>query len=404
MAGREHDHYRRNAQNGIAMLIPLRYNIRYLVARWKVTAITAGTFALVVATFIIVMSLAQGIDRALTTTGNPLNVIVMRAGVQADSQSEITMDQFEVARNMAGVARDSNGEPLASPEILTLVNKPRNNGKTANLQVRGVHPNAFTLRPAVHIVEGRMLRPGLREAMIARSASNRFKGFRLGDQQQLGRGAFTIVGMFEAQGTAYDSEVWADYKEVMQEFDRTRYSTVILRAEDRAAVAMIRDYVDNDRRLKLAAKDEVQYYSEQTRTAKPVKAFAMFLAITMAVGACFAGMNTMYANVANRVREIGTLRILGFRPVAVLTSFLIESVCLALLGGALGCVLALPINGFATGTTNFDSFSEIVFYFTITPNLMLKGMVFSALMGLVGGFLPAWSASRQPVLKALRQL
>ncbi len=386
------------------MLIPLKYNVRYLITRWKTTCVTAGTFALVVATFIIVMSLAQGIDRALTSTGDPLNVIVMRAGVQADSQSEITMDQFEIARNMSGVAKNADGNPLAAPEVLTLVNKPRKNGNPSNLQVRGVHQDAFVMRSAVKIVEGRKFQPGLREAIVSRSVANRFKGFGLGDEPRLGRGTFKIVGIFEAQASAYESEVWVDYKELMQEFDRRRYSTVVLRAEDAAAVKRMQAFVDNDRRLKLVAKDEVQYYSEQTRTAKPVRAFAFFLAFTMAIGACFAGMNTMYANVANRVREIGTLRILGFRPTAVLVSFMIESVCLALIGGALGCALSLPMNGYATGTTNFDSFSEIIFYFTITPGLLMRGMMFSAAMGLVGGFLPAYSASKQPILAALRQL
>jgi len=386
------------------MFIPVKYNVRYLITRWKGTTITAVTFALVVATFVIVMSLGQGIERALTTTGNPLNVIIMRSGAQADSQSEITTEQYQIARNMPGIAKDQTGQPVVAPELLTLVNKPRNDGKTANIQIRGIHPNSFVLRPAVQITEGRTLTPGVREAIVARSVANRFPGFRVGDRPRLGRGEFAIVGIFEAQGTAYDSEIWADCKEVMQEFDRQNYSTVVARAIDADGVTAIKDYVDQDRRLKLMAKDEVQYYGEQTKTAKPVQAFAFFLAVTMAIGACFAGMNTMYSNVANRVREIGTLRILGFRPFAVLVSFLIESVCLALFGGALGCVMALPINGLATGTTNFDSFSEIVFYFTITPRLMLDGLLFAAIMGLVGGFLPAWSASRQPILAALRQL
>ena len=386
------------------MLIPLKYNVRYLATRWRSTVTTAVTFGLVVATFVIVMSLAQGIEHALTTTGNPLNVIVMRSGAQAEGQSEITLEQSQIVRNLPGIMRGMDGEPLASPEQISLVTKPRFNGKTSNVQIRGVSPDAFVLRPEVQIVEGRMFRPGLREVVVARSIANRFQGFRLGDTPRLGRGKFTVVGIFDARGTAYDSEVWADCREVMQEFDRTNYSTVVVRAVDGKAVARMQDALDRDRRLKLMAVDEEKYYADQTKTAKPVKAFAMFLALTMAVGACFAGMNTMYANVANRVKEIGTLRILGFTPGAVLASFLIESVCLSLLGGALGCVMALPINGLATGTTNFNSFSEIVFYFTITPGLMFRGMVFAAFMGFAGGFPPAWSASKQPVLAALRQV
>ena len=282
--------------------------------------------------------------------------------------------------------------------------KPRFNGKTSKLQLRGIHPNAFVLRPAVRLIAGRMLRPGLREALVAESVAKRFRDFQLGGKQRLGRGEFTIVGIFDAQGTAYDSEVWTDCKELMQEFDRANYSSLLVRPENPEAARRIQDAVDKDRRLKLTAVNEEKYYADQTKTAAPVKAFALFLAVTMAIGACFAGMNTMYANVANRVREIGTLRILGFTPTAIMISFLIESVFLALAGGAIGCVLALPINGFATGTTNFVSFSEIVFYFTITPALMLKGMIFAAFMGLAGGLPPAWSASKQPLITALRQL
>lgn len=386
------------------MPIPLKYNVRYLATRWKGTVMTAGTFALVVATFIIVMSLAQGIERALTTTGDPLNVIIMRAGAQAEGQSQITREQYQIARNAPGLARGPSGEPLVAPEIFALVNKPRLDGQTANIQIRGIHPNAFLLRPAVRLVEGRMPQQGLREMLVSRSVADRFRGFRLGDRPRLGRGEFTVAGLFDARGTAYDSEIWADGKEIMQEFDRLEYSTVVVRVQDRAGVKAIQDYVTKDRRLKLTATDEMTYYAEQTKTAKPIKAFATFLAMTMAVGACFAGMNTMYSNVASRVREIGTLRILGFSRAAILASFLVESVCLALLGGMLGCVLALPINGLATGTTNFNSFSEIVFFFTITPSLMLQGLLFAGLMGLVGGFMPAWSAARQPILAALRQL
>ena len=386
------------------MFIPIKYNVRYLGRRWKSTAVTAFTFGLVVATFVIVMSLSEGIKIALTTTADPLNVIIMRDGAQAEGQSQIGIEQYQIVRNAPGIALDDIGEPFAAPELLVPVNKPRMDGKAANIQIRGIHRDSYALRPAVRIVEGRKFRSGLREIIVARAVSNRFKGFRIGDTPKLGGGHFTVVGIFEAQRTAYDSEIWGDCKEMMQEFDREQYSSVAVRARDRGGVAMIKAAMTGDKRLKLMAKDEAQYYSEQTKTAGPVKAFAVFLAFTMAIGACFAGMNTMYANVASRVREIGTLRILGFRPVAVMSSFLIESVFLSLIGGVLGCIMALPMNGLATGTTNFDTFSEVVFYFSITPSLMLKGMIFAASMGFIGGLFPAWTASRQSVLSALRDL
>ncbi len=387
------------------MLIPLKYNLRHLVARWKTTLVAGVTFGLVIATFIIVMSLARGVEQALTTTGNPLNVIILRPGVESESQSQVAKDMYQTIRNYGGIAKDETGEPLASPEVLTLVNKPRaTDGKASNVQIRGMHPLSLKIHPALRLVSGRMFTPGLREAVVSKRIAERFQGLKLGERTRLGRGEWTIVGVFDAQGTAFDSEIWADYQEVMQEFDRDAYSSVLVRAVDRAAVGSLKTLVEEDRRVKLTAKSEQLYYEEQTKTAKPIKAFAVFLAAIMAVGASFAGMNTMYSRVANRSREIGTLRVLGFTPMAVLASFLIESVLLALCGGIVGCLLALPINGLATGTTNFATFSEVVFYFAITPGLMLQGMAFAVAMGLAGGFFPAWAASRQTALTALRQL
>ena len=386
------------------MLIPIKYNLRYLANRWPGTLMTALTFALVVATFVIVMSLARGIERALTKTGEPLNVLILRPGVQSEGQSSVGIERYQTIRNLPGIATDETGAPLVAPESLVLVNRPKApDGRPSNLQIRGVHPVAFKLRPAVRIVEGRTFRPGLREAIVGKSVAHRFLRTDMGDTPQLGRGKWTIVGVFEAEGSAYDSELWADTQEVMEDFDRDSYSTVVLRAKDKAAVESIQKIVDEDPRIKMTAKTEEQYYREQTQTARPLKAFGVFLAIIMSVGACFAGMNTMYASVANRVREIATLRVLGFQPVAILISFQIESIALALIGGAMGCVLSLPINGLATGTTNFETFSEIVFYFTITPDLMARGLIFAAAMGAAGGFLPAFSAARAPILQSLRQ-
>lgn len=392
------------------MMIPLKYNLRYLVTRWSGTLMTALTFALVVAVFVTVMSLARGVERALGSSGNPLNVLVLRPGVQAESQSIVQVDRYYLVREYPGIARDEAGEPLAGPEVQVLVSKPKAvDGKPTNLQVRGVSPASLRLRPEVRLVAGRMFRPGLREVIVARSAAQRFRGMGLGDTTRLGRGQWKIVGLFDARGTAFESELWADYKEIMQEFDRQQYNTVLVRARDAAAVETIRRAADADRRSKLEAKSEAQYYREQTETAaRPVKAFSVFLAVIMSIGACFAGMNTMYANVASRVREIGTLRVLGFTPFSILVCFLIESVAMALVGGAIGCAAAWTlVKIFAlnpTGTTNFQSFSEVVFYFTVTPDLMLMGLIFAVTMGVIGGLLPAQTAAREPILSALKQI
>ncbi|MCL5270850.1 MAG: ABC transporter permease, partial [bacterium] len=330
--------------------------------------------------------------------------IVMRQGAQAEGQSSVTRDQYQVIRNDPGIARDAAGAPLAAPEVLVLVNKPRaDSGKPSNLQIRGVQAQGIAVRPKVRLVRGRWFRPGLREVVVAREVAWRFSGMAIGDRPYLGKGRWQVVGVFDAQGTSYDSEMWADDEEIMQEFNRDAYSTVFLRATDRAAVAAIERRLDEDPRIKLMARTERRYYEEQTKVAGPMRAFAGFLAVIMSIGACFAGTNTMYASVAGRTREIATLRILGFTPFSILVSFLLESITLATVGGLIGCLLSLPMNGIATGTTNFLSFSEVVFYFAITPDLMARGILFAMIMGTIGGMLPASWAARRPVLDALRQ-
>lgn len=387
------------------MIIPIKYNIRYLMQRWTGTLVTVVTFGLVIAVFIIVMSLAQGLERALTTTGNPLNVLIMRPGAQSEMQSTVMISRYQTLRNYRGIARDENNQPLVAPEVVVVVNKPKlPDGKPSNLQVRGIHPNSLTLRPELEITEGRMFEPGLRELIVSESIANRFMDMDLGDTPNLGKGKWTIVGKFDGAGTAFGSEMWTDYQELMQEFNRESYSIVVARAIDRAAAKDLARRVDEDPRVKLEAKTELAYYEEQTATAGPIKALGVFLATIMAVGACFAAMNTMYANVAGRTREVGTLRVLGFTRRAILFSFLLESMVLGLVGGLVGCLFSLPMNGIATGTTNFQSFSEIVFFFTITPELMLRGVLFAILMGAIGGILPAISAARQPIVETLREV
>lgn len=386
------------------MLIPIKYNIRYLVTRWTGTLMTALTFALVVGVFVIVMSLAQGLERAFVSTGDPLNVLVMRPGVQSEMQSAVQIERYQIIRNLQGIQKDEKGEPLVAPEALVIVNKPKNpDGKPSNLQIRGIHPQVLKLRPQVQIVDGRWFNPGLREVIVSKSISERFQNMKIGDTPFLGKGPATVVGIFEAGGTAYESEMWMDYQELMQEFNRDAYSTVVVRAIDRAAVSDLKRIVDEDPRLKLEATTEIEYYEKQTASAGPLKAFGSFLSIIMAVGACFAGMNTMYGSVANRSKEIGTLRILGFTPGAIMISFLIESIFLALIGGAAGCAIAIPMRYVSTGTTNFQTFSEVVFNFAVTPQLMLVGLGFAVIMGAVGGFFPAFSAARQPIILTLKR-
>lgn len=384
------------------MLIPIRYNVRHLADRWTSTLSTVLSFGLVVGVFVVVMSLAVGLDRAFVSTGDPLNLLVMRAGAQAELQSGMGLAQYQIVRNLAGIAKDEDGLPLVSPEVVTVVNKPKRfDGKRTNLQIRGLNLQGVKIRPKVHIVEGRMFKPGLREIIVSKRVAARFQDFGLGEQPHMGKGTWTVVGVFDAGGTAYDSEVWCDYQELMQEFNRAWLSTIAIRTEDAVAAASLARLVEDDIRLQLGARAETAYFEEQTEASKPLKAFGISLAVVMSIGACFAGMNAMYASVANRAKEIGTLRVLGFKPSSIIVCFLIESVLIALIGGALGCVVAFPMNWVSTGTINQQTYSEVIFRLAVTPGLMGLGLAFAVAMGVVGGLLPAVSAARRPISEAM---
>ncbi len=385
------------------MALPLKYNLRNLVVRRTTTLVTALSITLTVAVFLTLMALAQGLQSSLAATGSRLNVLVMREGSQSESVSIVSRDMLNTIKYLHGIATDAKGKPWVSPELIVLVNLPeRAAGQSANVTVRGVTPEAPSLRPAFKIVAGRMFRPGLREVIVSRRIARRFRDCSLGDKLKFAKGYWTVVGIFTAGNSAYNSEIWADVDELGQDFDRPDYSDVIVRARDRAAVAELKNEITNDRRLHLKAITERRYYATQTATAAPIRIFGIFIAILMAVGASFAAMNTMYAAVARRTREIGTLRALGFPRSSILLAFVLESVLIALLGGALGCLLAWPVNGITTGTTNFLTFSEIAFKFQITPGLVGVALAFSALMGLAGGLFPAWRASHESIVTALR--
>lgn len=386
------------------MAVPLAYNLRNLRVRLFSTLMTVLSVGLVVAVFIGVMALARGLEEAFEATGEPLNVVVLRQGSQVETSSAVRRDALQVIQYLPGVALDADGTPLVSPEVIVLLNLPkRADGQGANVLVRGLRAKGFALRPQVRLVEGRAARPGLREVIVGRAIAERFESAGLGHTLRFGRSHWTVVGLFEAGRTAFGSEIWADTSELADDFDRADYSSVLLRAESPVALRAIERTIDSDQRLHLKAQAEPEYYAEQTKNAGPIKILGSFMAVLMAIGASFAVMNTMYTSVARRAREIGVLRVLGFQPGSILLSFLGESVLLALLGGVLGCLLALPVHGLTTGTMNFRTFSDISFAFRITPDLLARGLGFALLMGAIGGFLPARLASRQPMVETLRE-
>jgi ABC-type antimicrobial peptide transport system permease subunit len=386
------------------MAIPLKYNLRNLVVRKVSTLMTVFTVALVVAVFLALMSLANGLDRSLISTGSPENLLIMRQGSQTEINSQVTRQAFQLIQTLPGIAHDGNDKPQASAEVCVLVNIPRRgSGQPSNVTIRGVSDAGFALRPQIKLVSGRMFKPGVGEAIVSTKTAERFSTAGLGESLHVGRGDWRVVGLFDGGGTAFDSEIWADVDVVRNAFDRSEYSSVLIRSESVATREQLKNRVEGEQRLKLEAKPEQAYYAEQSGAGAPIKALGIFVAVILGVGASFGGMNTMYAAVANRTREIGTLRALGFSRASILTSFVIESVIIALIGGVVGCLIALPVNGIATGTMNFRTFSELTFSFQITLDLIAMALLFAAFLGLLGGLLPSRMAARMPIIKALRE-
>lgn len=385
------------------MKIPLRYNLRSLWVRRVGTLMTALGIGLTVAIVITMMALVNGLDATFVETGHESQLIVLRKGSFTETNSYLNRDLFEIVRFLPGVARNSADEPLAAGEITVVINHPRLTGESSNVLVRGTSEMGFALRPEVEIVQGRKFQKGLRELVASRSLAERFRDMQLGKEIQIARSRWKIVGIFDAGGTAYDSELWGDYDEIAGDWDRPIYSSILLRAEDGESLQRIRERVEDDNRIQLEGIEQKRYFEQQTVTSLGIKGLGFFIALVMGIGSAFAAMNMMYGAVMSRSQEIATLRALGFRRRSVLASFLAESFVLSLLGGILGCLMALPLHGISTGTANWMTFSEVLFNFRITPGILLWGVLFAVMVGSLGGFLPAVRAARIRLIDVLRQ-
>jgi putative ABC transport system permease protein len=384
--------------------IPIVYNLRNLSQRRVSTLLTALGIALVAWVFIFTLALAGGFEAALRTTGSPQNAIVVRSGSTAELTSIITRDAAAALQSQPEIAKAPDGQPLATAELVVVWNLVRRNGTPTNVVVRGVGPKSAALRPRIHMVAGRMFRPGLDEIVVGKMVSERFRNTSLGDKIKLSGREWTVVGVFDAGGTSYDSEIWGDVELFMPVFDRPVYQSVIMRLDDPSHFAPLKKRLEADPRMSAAVHHEDEFYAAQSGLlAQLLRTLGVFVTLIMALGAIFGALNTMYASVGARTKEIGTLRAIGFSRGAVLLSILLESTLLALLGGLIGCLLALPVQGFTTGTMTFSTFSELAFKFVVTPGMLLAGLIFSAVMGLVGGFFPARKAASMPVVEALRQ-
>ncbi len=385
------------------MALPLKYNIRNIIVRKGSTLATAFTIGLTVAVFLLVMALARGIDLTLASSGEPLNLIVLREGSTAELNSSVSREQFNDLVYLDGVQRESD-KPMATGETITLIYKPRKGmSQGSNVMVRGVGPMSFKLRSGFQTVAGRLFQPGLTEAVVSKRIAERFQGLDIGDKFRIQTTDYTVVGLFDSAGKAFESEIWVDNNSLASTTRRETYSSVLMRVNDQNALTALSKRITADPKLHLKAVSERVFYEDQQGAASGMlKGLAVFISFIMAVGAGFAGMNTMYAAVARRTKEIGTLRVLGFGRLSILVAFLLESVAIAVIGAAIGILLSLPLNFVSTGTSNWQNFSEIAFNFRVTPDLMIFALIFGGVIGFVGSLLPSIRAARFKIVDALR--
>ncbi|HEX2532020.1 MAG TPA: ABC transporter permease [Burkholderiaceae bacterium] len=386
------------------MKLPLTYIVRNLWARRLTTILTASGLALVVFVFATVLMLDEGLKKTLVTTGEPDNVVLIRRGSETEVQSGIDRDQAAVVAGHPAIALGANGQPLVSKEtvVLIVLNK-RGSEKPANVVIRGVSPPGLTLRPQVKLSAGRMFRPGSSEIIAGSGIARRFAGAGIGETLRFGQREWTVVGLFDAGNSGFDSEIWGDADQLMQAFRRVVYSSVIVRLSDSGSFDRFKQEIEADPRLTLEAKREQTFYEDQSKALSTfISILGLTLSIIFSIGAMIGAMITMYASVANRVAEIGTLRALGFKRRDILSAFLTEALLLAMAGGVTGLFFASFMQFLSFSTINFQSFSELAFGFTLNPTIVVKSLAFALLMGLVGGFLPAMRAARMEIVDSLR--
>ncbi len=384
--------------------VPMAYIARNLWVRRVTTVLTAGGMALVVYVFATVLMMSDGIRSTLVATGQPDNLMVLRKGAGAEINSGIERGQAAILSTLPGIATDALGRPLISAEPVVLINLPkRSNGKPSNVTVRGTSELGLQLRPGVKIVEGRMFRPGTAEIVVGRATAAGFAGVDLGASLRFAGREWLIVGRFDSGRSGFDSEIWGDAEQMLQAFRRGAFSIVVMRLADAGLFEATRARIEGDPRLALEAKPEIRFYAEQSEAlATFINILGLSLAVIFSIGAVVGAMITMFAAVASRIGEIGTLRALGFRRSAVLTAFMAESLLLALLGGVVGLAAASVMQAVDVSTTNFQTFAELAFRFVLTPQIALQTMLFALVMGVVGGVIPAWRAARLQIVDCLR--
>jgi len=386
------------------MAIPVSYSLRNLWTRRLTTILTAGGMALVVFVFASVLMLAAGLRKTLIETGSYDNVVVIRKGSQSEMQSGIDRMQASIVETEPGIATGEGGNPFLAKELVVIINLPkRSSDKPSNITIRGIGEFSLVLRPQVKLVEGRMPRPGSTEVIAGESVAKRFRGAGLDEKIHFAMQDWTVVGIFDAGKTGYSSEIWGDVDQLMQAFRRPAYSSELFKLRDPSEFQKIKERIEGDSRLTLEAKRETKYYADQSEMmAKFLRILGISLTIIFSLGAMIGAMITMYAAVANRTAEIGTLRALGFQRRNILLAFLIESMLLGLSGGLIGLLFASCLQFITISTVNWQTFSELAFSFSLTGEIIITSLIFSLVMGFVGGVLPAVRASRMNIVEALR--
>jgi ABC-type lipoprotein release transport system permease subunit len=386
------------------MAIPFSYSFRNLWTRRLTTVLTASGMAMVVFVFASILMLSEGLRKTLVDTGSPDNVVVIRKGSASEVQSGIERLQASIVETEPEVAFGAQGRRFLAKELLVLINLPkRGTSKTSQVTIRGIQPESLLLRPQVKLVKGRMPKAGSSEILAGTSIARRFRGGGVGENLRFGMRDWTVVGIFDAGNSAFSSEIWGDADQLMQAFRRPVYSSVIFKLADSSAFEAVKKRIESDPRLTLEARRETRYYADQSEMmAKFLRILGMSLTVIFSLGAIIGAMITMYSAVANRTGEIGTLRALGFQRGSILAAFLMESLLLGLVGGCIGLFFASFLQLFTISTMNFQTFSELAFSFTLTFEIFYQSLLFSLIMGFVGGVLPAFRAARKNIVEALR--
>lgn len=389
------------------MAIPVIYNLRSVKARWSSAIVAVVGIAGTVGVFVAMLSLARGFKATLVSSGSEDNAIIMRAGATSEMTGGVTIDTVKIIQDEPGIARSADG-PLVTPEVVLVAPIPLiSTGTDANVEVRGVSKNVLEIRKNIKIIQGRMFTPGLNEIVVGKNANASYAGLTLGNTISLGSVHWKIVGIFDAGGSSFDSDIWGDAHLIGPAYNRPDifFQSVTVHLTSPAAFQQLKDAATTDPRLNVDVTREIDYYSKQSnRLTKLITVLGGLVATIMAIGAVFGALNTMYSAVSERGREIATMRALGFGGPSVVFSFVIEALLISFVGGLIGCIAVLPLNGLTTGAMNLQTFSHLAFAFKITPELLVKGVIFALAMGVLGGLAPAIRAASLPISHALREL